>query len=165
LAVVRGISKETKVNCSIRWPNDVMIHGKKVSGVIAESSYIGQKLSFVAVGIGVNCNSEVSTEDPANPATNLADEAGRRIDIVKLRMAVLDAFAVVYDKWASGDDVLEKVRSTLGTVGKNVVVTMKSGKVLKGVARGIETTGDLVLELHDEKLVVRAEDVERLREI
>lgn len=163
LAVVDGIRDATGLNAVIRWPNDILIGGKKVSGVVAESNYVGQKLSFVAVGIGVNCNSEITSEDPSNPATCLAVQVGRKIDVAQLRRAILEAFAVVYEKWGKGGDVIEAARGIIETVGRRVIITTKSGSVLNGVASTVEQTGDLVLTLNEGKLVVHAEDVERLR--
>jgi BirA family biotin operon repressor/biotin-[acetyl-CoA-carboxylase] ligase len=165
LAVVQGIKKATELDALISWPNDIMIGGKKVAGVIAESNYAGQKLSFVALGIGVNCNSGVPSEDIWSTATSLADQVGREVDIVLLRQAILEAFVVIHEMWLSGGDVIEAVRRAMGTIGKLVVVKMKSGGELNGFARDIEQTGGLVLELDDRKLVVHAEEVERLKEV
>jgi biotin-(acetyl-CoA carboxylase) ligase len=107
----------------------------------------------------------VPSEDSWSPATSLAEQIGREIDIAHLRWAILEALAAIYGKWLEGEDMLETARSTVGTIGRRVAITMKSGGVLDGVAHDIESTGGLVLELGDRRLVLDAENVERLREV
>jgi len=164
LAVVRGMKKATNVDALIRWPNDVMIKGRKVAGVIAESSYVGQRLSFVTVGIGVNCNSGVALEDLSSPATSLAEQVGDGVDLVRLRQAILEAFAAIHEKWLGGEDMVSAARGAIGTIGKRVVVEKKSGESFKGRVQDVERMGGLVLELSDRRLILQAEEVERLRE-
>ena len=164
LAVVRGMKKATNVDALIRWPNDVMIKGRKVAGVVAESSYVGQRLSFVTVGIGVNCNSGVALEDPSSPATSLAEQVGDEVDLVRLRQAILEAFAAIHEKWLGGEDMVSAARGAIGTIGKRVVVEKKSGESFKGRVQDVERMGGLVLELSDRRLILQAEEVERLRE-
>ena len=163
-AVVQGIKNATGVDALIRWPNDVMIKGKKAAGVIAESSYVGQTLSFVTVGIGVNCNSDVTSEDPTSPATSIAAQVGEGVDIVRLRQAILDAFALIHEKWLKGEDMVQASRGAIGTIGKHVVVTKKSGESFEGRVRDIERMGGLVLQMSDRRLILQSEEVERLRE-
>ena len=164
LAVARGIKKETGLEASLRWPNDVMVSRRKVAGVIAESNYIGQGLVFVIVGIGVNCNSKLFPQDLSDSATSLAEQKGSEVDILRLRQAILDAFVPIHEDWIGGRDVVSAAKSITETIGKQVTITMKSGGVREGVAHDIEQAGGLVLDLGDRKLVVQAEDVELLRE-
>lgn len=164
LAVVRGIKAATGLDALIRWPNDVMIGGKKLAGVIAESNYVGQRVSFVVVGIGVNCNSKVSSQEASGPVTSLAEQVGQETDIVQLRRMILQAFDTIHEGWLTGQDVIGAARSAMGTIGKRVVVATKSRGVFEGVASGVEPSGDLVLEIEDRKLVLHAEDTEFLRE-
>jgi BirA family biotin operon repressor/biotin-[acetyl-CoA-carboxylase] ligase len=163
-AVARGIKNATSLKVRLRWPNDVMIEDKKVAGVIAESSYRGQELSFATVGIGVNCNSKVPSADSWSPATNLAEELGRKLDIVTLRNSILEAFGAAYEEWLGGKDVVESTRSSIGTLGKHVVIATRSGETIEGKARDINSEGSLVVEQSGKKFTLHAEDVERLRE-
>jgi BirA family biotin operon repressor/biotin-[acetyl-CoA-carboxylase] ligase len=165
LAVVRGIEKATGLKTRIRWPNDVMVGGKKVAGVIAESSFTGEGLSFVMVGIGVNCNAKVTTVEPTNAATSLSEELGKEADIKELRQAILDAMGSIYDQRLGGADTMKLARGAIGTLGKRVEVKTKSGKTIEGMAIDVEPAGGLVLEQAEGKLTLRAEDVERLREV
>ena len=164
LAVVRGIEDATGLKAQIRWPNDVVIKDKKVAGVIAESSFTGAGLSFVIVGIGVNCNSSITSVDPSSPASNLAGELGRDIDIKHLRGSILEEFGTAYDEWLNGTDVIKLTRGVIRTIGRRIVITMKSGQDLEGVAQDIDQTGGLLLVRNERELVIHAEDVERLRE-
>jgi len=164
LAVVRGIESATRLKTGIRWPNDVMVEEKKAAGVIAESSFTGQGLTFVMVGIGVNCNSSVTSVEPSSPATSLAEELEQKTDLKKLRESILEAFGTVYDESLKGADVTKSARDTIRTLGKSVVVTLKSGETLEGIARDIDQAGGLLLERNNGPVTLHAEDVERLRE-
>ena len=77
-AIMEGIEQETGVVTFMRWPNDVMLQGKKVAGVIAEASYRGETLSHVVVGMGINCNFRAeSLGELASSSTTLMDYMGR----------------------------------------------------------------------------------------
>lgn len=164
LAVVRGIEAATGLKAQIRWPNDVVIRDKKVAGALAESNYRGEALSFVTVGIGVNCNSKITSDSAASPATSLVEGLGRNVDIVDTRKSILKAFADLYSKWLGGADPVEAVRSGISTLGKRVVVLTTAGKTLEGFAEGMEPSGGLRLNLDGRKLTIHAEDIEWLRE-
>lgn len=164
LAVARGIKNATGLKVRLRWPNDVMIADGKVAGVIAESSYSGQELSFVTVGIGVNCNTRVPSADSWSHATDLAKELGCKVDIQKLRDSILEAFGVTHEEWFGGADAVQGARSIMETLGKRIVITTKSGETLEGEACGIDSEGGLVVERGGKEFTLRAEDVERLRE-
>jgi BirA family biotin operon repressor/biotin-[acetyl-CoA-carboxylase] ligase len=165
LAVARGIESDTGLDVLIRWPNDIVIEGKKAAGVITESSYHGRTLSFVSVGIGVNCNSRVpSTETQGNRVTSLTEELGRHLEITRLRQSILKAFGELYASWLRGANATEIASSRIGTLGKRVLVRMRSGESLEGVAEDIEPSGGLLVNSEGRKLTLRAEDVEWLRE-
>lgn len=164
-SVVLGIESATGLRPSVRWPNDVLIRGRKVSGVLAEASYAGKALSYVVLGIGLNCNSKApSPEGSKETATTLLEELGRPVEVTNVRERILDEFRLVYTKWVDGADIVKEAGSVVGTVGKHVVAKTKSGVELSCTALGLESGGGLVVLNQGKKVVLHAEDLEWLRE-
>lgn len=164
-AVARVIESAVGLKARIRWPNDIVIDGKKVAGVIAESSYHGRTLSYVTMGIGLNCNSAVPSEEvDGNPVTSLAEELKRDVEITRLRQSILTVFGELYADWLNGAAAVEIARDMIGTLGKRVLVKTRSGESLEGVAEDVESSGGLVVSSDGQELTLHSEDVESLRE-
>jgi len=165
-AVVEGVRISTQVNSQVRWPNDVMVGGRKLGGVIAESKFNGEKAHHVTVGIGVNCNSP-STElgEASSVSTSLREALGREVEVPKTRDAILSALASSYKDWLHGADPVELVRPLTATLGKDVEVRFRSSDnpvTLKAV--DISPTGGLVAQKQEEEITLFAEDIDWLRE-
>lgn len=166
LAVVQGIKSSTGISSVIRWPNDVLIRGKKVSGVIVDASYSGQTLSFAILGIGLNCNSEASTlGTPPGGATSLLEELRRPVDVTMVRKGILEALQAVYSSWLHGSDIVRESEGFIGTLGRQVLVKSRSGVELACTALELDNQGGLVVMNEGERIVLRAEEVELLTEV
>ena len=166
LAVVRGIRASTGIDSRIRWPNDVLVRGRKVAGVAVEASYSGQSLSFIILGVGLNCNSEPQA-DGIRPggATSLMNELKRPVDVNQVRQSVLEALAGLYTGWLEGADVISESSESLGTVGRQVIVKSRGGTEILCTALELDSLGGLVVLSEGERIVLRAEDVDTLTEV
>ena len=96
-AVARGLDRETGIDASLRHPNDVVVAGRKLVGVLAEA-----RPGRVVLGIGVNVNqtAEELPTDTAKPPTSLRIELGREVDRAPLLAAILAELELGYDAWA-----------------------------------------------------------------
>src|SRR4030042_921551 len=87
LAVVRSIKEVTDLKPEIKWPNDILINGKKVCGILIENEIKGAKVEYANIGIGINVNLNVADFPDIMPfATSLSDELGKevsRLDIIR----------------------------------------------------------------------------------
>jgi len=167
-AIMEGIKRETGVVTFMRWPNDVMLQGKKVAGVIAEASYRGETLSHVVVGIGINCNFRAeSLGELAGSSTTLMDYLGRPVDLAGLRDRILSCLAPLYRDWSLGRAAVKilESRGHISTIGKRVEVKLSNGSTLVCRATNIDRNGGLVVERDGQEALLRAEDVERLKEL
>jgi len=166
LSVVLGLKSSTGIGSAIRWPNDVVINGRKIAGVIVEANYVGQKLSCAIVGIGVNCNSKPSIKDlPESDATSLTEELHRPIEVTRVRAGILETLQSVYTRWLEGADVVREAEGFIGTLGMRVRVSPKSGAGLTCDAIGLTASGALIVASAGKRVLLNAEDVERLKEI
>lgn len=165
LAVVRSIETVTGLRPQIKWPNDVLINGKKVCGILIESDVQKDKVGYVAIGIGINVNFRLVDFPQIPPtATSLLDELGKtasRLDLIRRFLVEIEA---LYLSLPSIEAVYEQWRDRLVTLGQRVSV--RSGKIRhEGLAESVGTDGSLLLR-HDDGTLVRiiAGDVVTLRD-
>ena len=165
-AVAEGIEKSTGLAPTIRWPNDVMLGWKKLAGVIAEAQASGGVVSSIIVGIGVDCNMRSAALQPlGGEATTVEEELGRPVAIPEVMNSILGSFSVLYARWAAGGDVREEWTRRVATLGKQVLVKLKTEEnPFSCTATVLEDDGSLSVSLAGRDRVVRAEDLEWLRE-
>jgi BirA family biotin operon repressor/biotin-[acetyl-CoA-carboxylase] ligase len=164
LAISQAIA-ELGQSPKIKWPNDVLVGDKKVSGILAEAS---ADLSCVVVGFGINVN-QTKAQLPVETATSLLVQTGRSTDRDQLLAAVIKNLKHLYQELnaASGDATISGLREEIlkisATVGQQVSVEFPDGKKSFGKAQDIDAAGRLVLETSTETLTVSAGDVLHLR--
>jgi len=166
VAVVRGINGTTGLRPTIRWPNDVMIDGKKLAGVVARAESHGSNLEHIVIGIGVNCNTPLSQLMVLNgEVTTLARESGRDQDIEVLRDSILDSFSSLYEEWKTGADMAKAWLAHLDTPGKLVSIKLKTNETpFSCVAKGTDDAGSLVVARGRRTTAINQEELEWLRE-
>lgn len=160
LATSRAIEKSTGLTTTIKWPNDVLINGKKVSGILTQSALRKQSVDWAVIGIGINANFDPSSyPEITETATSLSSEMGRDVSQLDLLLSVLHEIEECYFELNRGDPVHEKWQDRLETLGKTVRV--KSGKhIMEGLAESVDKDGALMLRQDDGKLIqITAGDV------
>ena len=164
LAITRAIS-DLGLEPKIKWPNDVLIGEKKVSGILAEAA---ADLSCVVIGFGINVNQ--STEQlPVDTATSLLLEKATAVDRDQLLATVIENIRSLYIELSNsgGDATASGLRQAIlelsATVGSQVSVEFPDGKKAFGLAEDIDETGRLVVSTQNETLSVSAGDVLHLR--
>lgn len=167
LAVVDGIKCATALDTAIRWPNDVMVKGRKLAGVIAEAMSYKREVTQVIVGIGVNCNAPVSKiRGLEEVATSLTEELGRNSEIYGLRDSILSSFSLLYERWRAGEDMLPRWKQHLGTIGKPVSIKLKTDETpFPCQALDVDPEGSLVVARDGSPTIIHAEDLDWLREL
>ena len=149
---------------TIKWPNDVLIRGRKVAGVLCESEFTGGRWAFCVVGFGINVN--IRPEDFGKlgaRATSLSSELGHSISRAALLLSVLNELEALYLSLQEGQfsQVFGEWASLIETIGKRVSVSEPSG-VLTGQAIRVDEGGALILRLDSgEERRVLAGDVFR----
>lgn len=149
LAVVHSIELVTGLKPQVKWPNDILIAGKKVCGILLESSLRGNMVDYSIVGIGVNVNLTPSDlgEFPL-PATSLSEELGgevSRLDLVRQLLLEMDR---LYLSLLAGGSVYEEWRDRLVTLGRQVTVTWGKARY-DGIAESVDRDGSLLLRRVD----------------
>lgn len=146
----------------IKWPNDVLIDGKKIAGILSESVMSGSLLKGIVLGIGVNLNakSEDITSIPNKIATSLNLELGTDINMEHFADELISQFFALYDEFLKigfeyiADDYIE--RNCFLNKELNVQVF---DNVITGLAKSINDRGELVLLNEDKELVLTIGDI------
>lgn len=157
VAVARGVEKEG-VDATIKWPNDVLIDGDKLCGILVEMEADAESISHAVVGIGLNANTKPDVPD-ASP-TSLAEHVdGEEVDRASLSA---DIFDELEDAYEAGDGILDEWRKKTSTLGREVRVETPN-ETLEGVAERIDETGALVVSTSEGERTVTAGDCAHLR--
>lgn len=165
LAVARALELELGLLPQLKWPNDALLSGKKVAGILVEAAWSGEGLDFAVLGIGINVlrGSHPPPAEALFPATSVEAEAGRAIG----RAGLLAAVVAQIDEWyprLESSELRDAWSERLAFKGQSVRVSTPTGEVT-GKELGVDVTGALILETEGGKTTrVMAGDV-RLRPI
>lgn len=156
LAVQEAIADiNSDVCCMIKWPNDIVIGGKKLCGILTEMSLQGQEIKHVVIGVGINLNQTDFEEEIAKTATSLKNETGKCIDRFALLEKVVYYFKQNYEIFLETCDmsqIVDKYNRFLVNRGKEVRVLDPQGEYA-GVAKGINEKGELLVEKSSGELI------------
>ena len=151
VAVAEAVGEESGLPVTLAWPNDLLIRGRKVAGILAES-VTSEAGAVVILGIGVNVNQTRFPEDLAGRATSLGLEGGRAFDRERLLRALLVRLEVWYRRWAAEGfaPIREAWRRRSWTLGQHV----EGDGGIAGIAIDLAEDGALVVRT-DTGAVVR----------
>lgn len=154
LAVADAIDQTTSLAVQLKWPNDVLIAGRKTCGILLESEFSGGSLNFVILGIGLNVNLDVARyPELAESATSLMAALGRPISRLDLLRALLVHLERRYDALRAGEPVHLAWRSRLATLGQSVRVSGPGMETpIEGVAEDVDENGSLLVRQADGSL-------------
>lgn len=147
MAVTKAIQQETTLEAKIKWPNDVVVNGKKVVGILTEMSTEIDYINHVVIGVGINVNTPEFPEEISATATSLALEIGKQIRRSPLIVSVMQQFETYYEHFIQRKDLaflMEEYNSSLVNCDQEVRVLGK--EPYTGIARGINTKGELLVE-------------------
>lgn len=161
MAVAEGIEKCTGLECQIKWPNDVVIHGKKVCGILTEMSTQIDYINHIVIGIGINVQNEEFPEEIRHIATSLYLESGQKQNRALIIERVWEAFEHYYNIYLKTQDMqglMEEYNQKLVNMGREVRV-LDPKEPYEGRAAGINERGELVVETRDGKKYVASGEV------
>lgn len=152
LAVAHSIKTVTGLEARVKWPNDVLINGKKVCGIIIESEVRSNAVGYAIIGIGVNINLRLADFPDIKPiATSLSDELGSDVSRLELVRQLLVELERLYLALGVDDSVYEEWRDRLVTLGRKVSVNWGETSY-EGLAESVDRDGSLLLRHLDGRL-------------
>ncbi len=148
LALARAIDEMTDLHPQIKWPNDVIVGGRKVSGILTEMSADMDEVHYIVVGIGINANTEVFDPAIEEMATSLYLAGGKKIERARLIAAFCEQFERLYEAFLiSGDlwKIKKEYESYLVNIGREVKIIKNREEKIR-TALGINEVGELIVE-------------------
>lgn len=148
LALAKAIKETAQLDTMIKWPNDVIANGKKLCGILTESSTDLEYINYVVVGIGVNCNQTEFPDEIKETASSIRLETGKKVNRCQLLGSFLTNFESYYEIFLKTEDLsgLEREYNSL-LVNRNrevKIIEKERERVL--TAMGIDKTGALLVK-------------------
>jgi len=153
VAVARAIQGVAGIKAGIKWPNDLLLKGKKVCGILAEMNAEMERVNYLVIGMGINVNVEDFPEEIRDVATSLKIYSGQSVSRVKLLQVVLKEIEQFYKVWLKHGfaPIREAWKEMCVMLHRRVGVSgMKD--VVEGWAEDVDENGNLVLRLADGSL-------------
>ena len=146
VAVVKAVRRVAGLAPGIKWPNDLLINGQKLGGILTEMETESDRIRHVVVGLGLNVNNPGFPPGLKATATSLALAAGRKFSRVDLLKAWLEEFETLYDRFLNQEfaEILEEWKGAAVTLGR--AVTVRQGpREISGQALDVAPDGALLL--------------------
>ncbi len=150
-AAVYMALRDMDSSVGIKWPNDIVINGKKICGILTEMNAEIERVNYVIMGIGINVNMESFPEDLNDKATSLKNELGNKVDRKKLVASILNNLEDLYEEFRNTGDisrVIEICREGSLLINKEVRVINGNSEVICTVL-DIDDDGELIVRHKD----------------
>jgi BirA family biotin operon repressor/biotin-[acetyl-CoA-carboxylase] ligase len=145
VAVSEVIMDRTGLKPSLKWPNDVLVDGRKVAGILIDSVWQGSSPVYILVGIGVNLNNPLP--DSIIAGTSISKLSGEEVDIDTFLHHLLERMTILVNHLDTDPgEVINRWRELSVTIGQEITLRVESGAILRGVAVDIDSDGALLLE-------------------
>ena len=161
LAVAKGIEHMVDLPVQIKWPNDIVINGKKVCGILTEMSAQMDYVNYIVIGIGINVGNEEFPEEIKDVATSIYLESGKHVNRAMLIEKIWEEFEDYYELYEKTQDLSSLVKeydSYLVNRGQKVRV-LDSKEPYEGKAMGITDRGELIVDTWEARRLVSAGEV------
>jgi BirA family biotin operon repressor/biotin-[acetyl-CoA-carboxylase] ligase len=145
LILAQTLQKMFQIDAKVKWPNDILIGGKKLSGMLSEMEAEADMVTFVNVGLGINVNNDPTPSEPG--AVSLKKILGRDISRTRLLAEFLDEFEKRYNVDALHNVIAEWKKYTMTLDQRVRIVTTR--ETTEGLAVDVDENGALILELAD----------------
>lgn len=150
-SVATALREQTGLDFRIKWPNDIVLNGKKVVGILTEMSTEIEYINHVVIGVGINVNTEAFPEEICATATSIRRESGKTWRRAELIAAILRQFEVQYERFVKEEDLAylrEAYDAILVNCNREVrILGEKDG--YRAVALGIDDQGELLVRKED----------------
>ena len=158
--IAKAIEQHLDLKAECKWPNDILISGKKTCGILIESFSLNKLTNRFILGIGVNVNQEIFPDNIINTATSLKLVSGITVDRIKLLINILTSLDEMYLNIQKGNYDLSLNEWLLRSAifGKDITV-IQFDKEIRGRAVRLDNDGGLVLNYEGKEIKVLSGDV------
>ncbi|MBK8945920.1 MAG: biotin--[acetyl-CoA-carboxylase] ligase [Ignavibacteriae bacterium] len=149
LAVANSIENLFQLKTELKWPNDILIKNKKVSGILLESTYNGAKLEKLIIGIGINVNQTKFEGEYKIKPTSLKFEVKKEISRERFLSEILNNFELnLVELKTNSKRILDEWREKCRMIGEHITID-SNNQILHGIFYDIDANGFLILKIGD----------------
>lgn len=146
LAAIDACRSTAGVDPRPKWPNDLLLDGRKLAGVLTEIEAGDEHVHYAIIGLGLNVSMSFSHTALSETAVSLSEVAGREIGVDALRDAFLARLQSRYVRFKAGESPLAEWQQRLEPLGRRVRIWQEGRPELSGVATGVHPHGGLLIE-------------------
>ncbi|MBQ4058494.1 MAG: biotin--[Lachnospiraceae bacterium] len=146
LALTQAIKNVTELDTQIKWPNDVVVNGKKLCGILTESSVGNDGLEYVVIGIGINANQKRFDLELESMATSIILQTNQMVDCAHMIGEFLNCFENTFEVFLDKEDMtdlMDRYNSLLVNRNREVRIIDRGERI--GTAIGINEKGELLV--------------------
>ena len=172
VASARAVRAVTAVGVEIKWPNDLVVAGKKISGMLVESVLAGPEITVAVCGIGINVglSADEIPKDLRGRASSLAieirgkgrEQAPSRSELLARILAEIEVRYVAIGG-GNATDLVREARDLSAVIGRGVVIRSADGTTIEGIAEDLDDDAALVVRTVDRSMAVHVGEIEQLR--
>lgn len=144
-ALAETLRQDYRVEADVKWPNDILIGGQKLCGMLSEMEAEGDMTTFLNIGIGINVNNDPTQLEPR--AISLTQLLQRPVDRKELLANFLDRFEQNLEQ-AMSESVIDRWKIHNATLGRTVSVKTRN-ETIEGIAVDVDSNGELLVKLAD----------------
>ena len=146
-AVCNTLRNVAGVEALIKWPNDLVVNGKKICGILTEMSAEINEIHYLVVGVGINVNTLEFPKDLEDMATSIAMEVGQRIDRKVIVASILEEFERLYNSFLIDGDISEAISicKKYSAILNEKVNVVRGSSIKEGLVLDITDEGNLIL--------------------
>jgi len=148
VAICKAIKEVTGLNTQIKWPNDIVINGKKLCGILAEMGSKNGYIDWIAIGFGVNVNISEFENSIADKATSVSIEKGEDVSRLELLAKILEQFNILFDYYEKTKSLafISKDYALMSCVINKNVEIIEGSSSKRGFVIGFDDEGALILK-------------------
>lgn len=149
-SVIKKMLESKADGLKLKWPNDILLNGKKISGILIEVKDINKAEKRFIIGIGINVNQKEMPEEIKHKASSLFIETGEVIDREKLLPAIVKEFYEKEELILDKERLFELWKENFEHMGKNIMIRkFVDDEEVPALVKGLSTDGGLMLEMND----------------
>ena len=154
VAVAEAITRTTGIDAKIKWPNDILIDGKKACGILTEMSAEMDAINHVIIGIGINVNIDDFPKELKDKGISLKEIKGEEVSRIQVLSALLERFEHYYVKAETEgfQEIFESWRSLCINLGQKVKI-MGKNESFEGTTLDIDESGALLVKTEDGEVI------------
>jgi len=167
IAMAEAVERTTGLRCDLRWPNDVLLNGRKICGILTEMNAEPMRVRYVVIGVGMNVNNALFTGELVPIATSLRIESGREWSRVELTAALLKSLDSQYrrlvgDRRDTQKEIIRSFEERSSFARGREVMIAEDGCSYGGTTEGLNERGFLQLRIRGELRTVFSGSVRAL---